>query len=408
MRNVGLKRFLDRALFPLIASVLILFGLIPDLIGFGSPGYGPFQILLTIIGCTVFVISVLLNLSISKCLSISKYKFLLLITSSLLSMIVLDLVVVLIRPMNYEKTRYGWRSPSGIQKHKVQDTRDNFREITNYYFRNGFKRWGNINSDKNKILIIGDSFTQMNLVANGEEWYAYIEKYLKDIELFVYGRGGYGTLQEYLVLDDYIDEVNPKFIIWQFCDNDYVNNTYALDRRIYPLNPIRFRPYLENNKVVYRMAAPFSWLRQHSFIAESLLISYERYQRYLRNEYQQRVGFLRSRLKEEKPELEILREESFQITLRIMSNVRERAGAIPIYMFNACGPITNKEEKICRENSIICIYGVHEYVDDHAKKGHQVTVVNDGHWNKKGNQLAGEKLVDHFTQKQILVSKTEG
>ena len=56
--------------------------------------------------------------------------------------------------------------------------------------------------------------------------YAYLEKEFSHINFFVYGGGGYGSLQEYMIWDDYIDEIDPDIVIWQFCINDYWNNSY--------------------------------------------------------------------------------------------------------------------------------------------------------------------------------------
>ena len=88
--------------------------------------------------------------------------------------------------------------------------------------------------------------------------------------------------------------------------------------------------------------------------------------------------------------------ESFQVTLDIMFMVKKRAKERPIYMFNACGNITKKEELICSKTNITCIPGISEYVDLKEKQGNYVKVVNDGHWNFNGNMFAGKALVDYF------------
>ena len=139
----------------------------------------------------------------------------------------------------------------------VQDTKGNFRKVVNRYFDHGFKRWPKYNDGKPRVLIIGDSFTQMVQVSNGEEWYAYLERAFPDIAFYVFGGGGYGTLQEYMVMDDYFDEIRPDAIIWQFCRNDFHNNYYELDRKDYPYNNHFIRPYLENGNIVYRLPLPF-------------------------------------------------------------------------------------------------------------------------------------------------------
>ena len=49
------------------------------------------------------------------------------------------------------------------------------------------------------------------------------------MEVFAYGAGGYGTLQEYLILDEVVDHIRPTMLLWQFCSNDFINNDHALE-----------------------------------------------------------------------------------------------------------------------------------------------------------------------------------
>ncbi len=159
----------------------------------------------------------------------------------------------------------------------VEDSLGDRRTIAVRYFRNGFKRWGDVDTKKIKMFIIGDSFTLMRLVSNGEEWYSYLEQEFGDLELFVYGGGGYGSLQEFMILDEFIDKIHPQLILIQFCGNDYANNLYDLDLRGYPYNNHAVRPYLEDGKIVYRLPLPFAALRKRSFIADRVLVVYDRF-----------------------------------------------------------------------------------------------------------------------------------
>ena len=64
---------------------------------------------------------------------------------------------------------------------------------------------GKINTKKRKILIIGDSFTEGVNVNNDEVYYNYLDT--NKYEIFAYGCGGYGTLQEFMIIDEYFDEI---------------------------------------------------------------------------------------------------------------------------------------------------------------------------------------------------------
>lgn len=164
--------------------------------------------------------------------------------------------------------RYGWNMDHpGIFYENVEDTPGNTRQIMNQYFDNGFKRWPNVSKSKPNILIIGDSFTQMQYVSNGEEWYSYLERKFPDYDFYVYGQGAYGTLQEYLIVDEYIDQINPEIIILQFHFNDFINNYYPASKIDYLGNGPCARPFLIDDKFQFMLASNFESLRKRSYLA---------------------------------------------------------------------------------------------------------------------------------------------
>ncbi len=403
----------DRLAIPTLGFALAILALVPDLIGIGTPGIGAIQMALLVIsvGCIfsnlflqirpVTILGTMLRNS-----NVGWREILILSVSVVVTGVTADLVLGLILPPSYvADTKYGWRTPANkTLLRKIEDTTGQSRQITVRYFQDGFKRWGNTKTDKRKLFVIGDSVTEMTQVSNGEEWYSYLESRLSNIELFVYGGGGYGSLQEYMVLDDYIDTINPDLILWQFCSNDYANNLYELDLSSYPFNNHAFRPYLqEDNTIVLRLPLPYETLRKYSFIADRLLKEYDLLM--WRRATQDLDAYFRDRAyragrdtEHEVARRKLLRDKSYYVTLKIMKKVRERAKDIPIYLFNACRNLSEQESKICSATGIVCLPEISEYLGEKEREGRQVRVPNDGHWNKLGNQLAGERLVRYFTQ----------
>ena len=88
----------------------------------------------------------------------------------------------------------------------------------------GFRKFGDPSSTKLKMLVIGDSFTHATAVSDDRTYHALLSKIL-DVEVFAYGAGGYGTLQEYR----YVDLIKPNIVLWQFCINDFINNDNELE-----------------------------------------------------------------------------------------------------------------------------------------------------------------------------------
>jgi hypothetical protein len=327
--------------------------------------------------------------------------------SLIITLIVFDMALKFLLPPSYQATEFGWSvGPNRKHPRTVQDTPGSIRVVTNQYFQNGFKRWGNLNHTHKTALIVGDSMTEMVYVSNGEEWYSYLENAFVDVNFFVFGAAGYGSLQEFLVLDKYYDEINPDYILWQFCSNDYHNNLYDLDIRGYPFNNHMVRPYLEGDNVVFRLPLPFSSLRSWSFIADRLLLQYDRvnWENATRDPEGYRAKQKREKeqwSEEKRQEMETLNKKAFEVTLRIMGKVRERVEDTPVYFFNLCKPLSEKEKIICATEKFQCIEGVSAHVSEMEQDGSYLRVVNNRHLNREGNQVVGEWLVDYFHRQGI-------
>ena len=115
----------------------------------------------------------------------------------------------------------------------------------------GFRLFGNPNStDETKVLIIGDSFTHAIHVSNDQTYYALIQRRLAPTQIFAYGAGGYGTLQEVLFIEEIINLVRPQILILQVHSNDIINNSYELELASYINNNRDARPYLDDNGAI--------------------------------------------------------------------------------------------------------------------------------------------------------------
>jgi hypothetical protein len=310
-----------------------------------------------------------------------------------------DIVLKRLLPPVYQATKYGWTVAENTTENRIlEDSPGEFRNIRIEHFKNGFKRWGDIDTKKTKMLIIGDSFTDMEYVSNGEEWYSYLENEFTNLELFVYGGGGYGSLQEFMVLDDFIDIIHPQLILIQFCHNDYVNNLYDWDISTYPNNNYGVRPYWENGQIVYRLPLPLANLRKHSFVADRILVIYDKFvSDRLRKNYRAYLEKIQREASNasqaEKKRLVVLERRAFAVTNRIYAMISKRAVGVPVYIFNY-GDDPGIEE-ICLANNLKCISGISKELELKEKEGLHIKV-EDQHWNKLGNQIVGQKIVEYF------------
>jgi lysophospholipase L1-like esterase len=97
---------------------------------------------------------------------------------------------------------------------------------------NSFRREGS------SMLVIGDSVTSGLEVDNNDAYVAILEKlfYENGCKYRIYNAGvrGYGTDQSFWNLERLISIVNPKYVIYMFNENDFVDNrTIKKSNRIY-------------------------------------------------------------------------------------------------------------------------------------------------------------------------------
>jgi len=302
--------------------------------------------------------------------------------------------------------RYGWYPPiNQTVTISRQDTDGHFRSVNVTYSYHGFKRWGDPDTNKTKVFIMGDSFTEMSFVNNGEEYYAYLEDAF-DVELFVFGAGGYGTLQEYMVYKDYLDIIDPDVIIWQFYFNDFINNVFEFDRREYPLNSLSFRPFLEGQSIVYRFPAPLGWLRSRSRTMDIALGLHDRVRRSIaaRDDVFYHKVYGKNFWDKDFTEAEIFDnqfDEAFQTTYRILAAAKRQAEDRPFYMFGVDEKLTQHEERLCGLTNITFIGRVDDILKLREAEGVQVQITGDRHWNREGNRVVGEFLVSYFREGKV-------
>jgi lysophospholipase L1-like esterase len=265
----------------------------------------------------------------------------------------------------------------------------------------GFRMFGDLNSSKPKIFVIGDSFTQAVDASDDKTYYAVIREHLP-VEIFATGTGGYGSLQESMVLDKYLDVIKPDLILWQFTTNDIVNNSPELEAASHINNNGMIRPYWVNGNVSYilpRLDAmglrffAFQYCRTCYF----LMTRIDR----LRAAPGDTVEIRTSPGEEAHATFR----EALHVTDAVMAQVRRRAGRIPIVAFIAgtaerrSGPEYEEGlEEVSRKNGIIVLRGIEAAVTAAENQGVRTKAEDGAHWNETGHRIVGEGLADGLKQ----------
>jgi hypothetical protein len=292
----------------------------------------------------------------------------------------------------------GWRARAGYQD--LREVTETTSKGVKYTVKRsqkeyGFRMFGDLHSTRHKVFVIGDSFTQALQVSDDDTYYASFKDAL-GVEVFAYGAGGYGTLQEYMILDQYVDMIKPTLILWQFCINDFINNDPALETVSLVNNNGWRRPYWIDGHVVYLL--PKAWSATVRIFAQRhsrfLSFLFARWDRLLAMSPVQTV------------EVQIEREgrahqgfqHAVQVTSDLMGKVRSRVGRIPIVAFSCVGgePYDSAFKEISSHYDVVFLRDIGEAVTAEHKRGEDVRHADFGHWNVRGHRLVGSLIIEHL------------
>ncbi|MBI5917125.1 MAG: SGNH/GDSL hydrolase family protein [Bacteroidetes bacterium] len=160
----------------------------------------------------------------------------------------------------------GWKMTPGYTfTGKMRDQFKQEYDISIRYDANGFKAFGDTASARPKVLFLGDSYTASIEASNKKTFYNLLADSL-GIEVFAYGHAGFSTLQEYMVLDTWVDRIRPDVVVWETCSNDFIDN-YAPLEIVCGYKVGQRRPYLATDGSIFyrRPLSGWQWLREHVF-----------------------------------------------------------------------------------------------------------------------------------------------
>lgn len=292
-------------------------------------------------------------------------------------------------------TYLGWETtPNDARDHNIKG----YGEIVYSTKKFGFRVFGDTNSNKIKLFVIGDSFTQANTVSDGKTYYDYLRENNNNIEIFAYGGGGYGSLQEYMILDKYYDLIKPDIILWQFCQNDIINNDYDLESASFQNNNHMTRPYYRDDKIEWlypeQITGWFCQVIKSSYLLRFLHIRINIFKA-------KKYGSIEDELSINHP----LFKKAAKTTSDIMGLVRKRVGNIPIIAFsvNKSGWEGDMFMEICEKYDMHFIPNIPESVEEAMHFG---VIVDgspfNGHWNDNGHSIAGKVILDYVTKNNLL------
>jgi hypothetical protein len=263
----------------------------------------------------------------------------------------------------------------------------------------GMQRFGNLDTRRTRLMILGDSYTAARGVEPGLDYSTLLGKAL-DTEVFSYGGEGYGTAQQLMVFRRFARRVRPALVLLQMSTNDFINNSAELEARSLINNNLKVRPYFENGEMVNRYP-------RFGGAARAKAVNASAFGRRLFYALDQGRAWFALRGWLDTVENQIGRDmkghqgyrRSIEITTLLLAQLRDEAKPAPFMVFPADGlgadaPFKADLAAICARLQIPFLEPLPDLVDAANTKEAPVYLKDNPHWSARGHALATEQLAE--------------
>lgn len=291
----------------------------------------------------------------------------------------------------------GWILKSNLNLNiKQKDFMGHEYDVEFLTNQNSSRFYGDIKNANLKILVLGDSFTNMPYASNDKMWFSIFADKIenqtkKNIYIETLGAGGYGNFQQLLLLERYYKDIDPDLIIIQMCNNDFVDNTIEWQIKNYNRNQYTRRPHLKENKKYYYEGV-LSMFYNSVFFENIRILN--RIDLFI-TVFQNKLNYIINKKSSTDVDMEI-KKNSVIITNKIFEKVTYILKDKKVFIFNCSDDANypfNHWEKIALKNKMIPInvFESFKYSDDIFYK--------DGrHFNEIGNKQVGEILAEKISK----------
>ncbi len=306
----------------------------------------------------------------------------------------------------------GWRAVEHFDSRSMkQDAAGAPYEVHLTTDERGFRMFGDLRSGRPRMFIVGDSFTHAVDASGADTFFGVLRKELP-VEIFAYGGGGYGTLQEYLILDRHVDLIRPDMVVVQFSGNDFANNSVELERRSTDNNS-RFRPYLmpdgsvrhaypARNGISAFLAPLRTWLASHLRIMNEVFRAVD----VLEARLLPLIGFrhIEPVIQSRSGDVPAFR-ESVKITEEIFRRIVRRSGGARVFAFAVYDdePYYSAFLSAARAAGITVIETVPGAIRREEARGACLRAMDRSHWSPAGHRVVGDALAAYFAKEGLHV-----
>lgn len=305
---------------------------------------------------------------------------------------------VLIRLFGHELVyeqddRLGWRPRANVQvRYQKRDQAGVDYAVDFATVQGGFRAFGQTAGPRKRVLFVGDSFTADPNTSNADAYFNVVGQRLP-VEVFAIGAGGYGTLQEWWLVQPWIERIQPDVLVLQYCTNDLSDNGYALESRTsHVRNQMNLRPYWVNQSAIYRLPGwhPYVLLHNHSRLFRKLDIELMMLQYRFDDPNKRQLSAAQAGAKAAE------RSAAMGVTTALMARLAAAMPAGTRKVSISCDTSDAQEsadwQAMARQAGLEPLPTVSGRVEEAGRRSEAVRTADLSHWNPLGNRIAGQEL----------------
>jgi hypothetical protein len=266
--------------------------------------------------------------------------------------------------------------------------------------------FGDLNTHRRRLLVVGDSMTFGTGVLDADLYSSVLGRQL-NMETFTYGGAGYGTLQEYMVVDHYLPIVRPALVLLQVSFNDFINNSFELERGSWLNNNLAIRPYLEaadlvtgqGERIRYRFPSSLGRAASQSRLMYWFAMDTSRVTATLAAK--DVLYTVESDMTEQSGRAFRAFQKSLATTETIIGKMKSRLGSIPLVVFAADNG-TGYWQAILQRQEVPFFDGVATAIEQAERQGSSVRP-DGAHWDTRGHRIAGQTLAKWLAEQRMVV-----
>ena len=251
-----------------------------------------------------------------------------------------------------------------------------------------------------RILVVGDSFTMDPYVGNNDMWYSILATKInkntkQNVEVLAFGGGGYGSLQQLLLLQRYkkdIDNFSPNIFILQFCSNDFANNSFNIEKASFALSQYMRRPYLINDEIYYYNGLFTYFFKKNILTRESRIFakSIFLFEFLMKKYFTSNSNITADKINEAK-----------NITQNILTKIGNLYPNTESYIFscsNNTSELNRDWKKLATQSNFIILEESSNFIDKASNLNTEIFYKDGGHLNILGNLLWGDLIYEDISK----------